>query len=82
MGPAIISMEGTVQWRQMKAGCIAVADFLGSAPSANQAGLENLPPPPPPSKEPAPPTTFSAEGVKLDAKHQEDLRKLAVERDE
>ena len=48
LGPAVVAMEGNVQWQQEKAGCIAVAEFLTRTVSANTAG-GYLPPPPPPS---------------------------------
>ena len=49
----------------MKAGCIAVADFVGVIPSANKVDKPYLPSPPK-TRNSTPATTFEAEGVKLD----------------
>ncbi len=81
LGSATVVMGDCVQWKQEKAGCIAVAEFLAKTPSANAAGGW-LPPPPPPAGSAVVQTTFEQEGVKLDAKNMEELRRLAVERDE
>ena len=75
-----------MQWAQERMGCIAVAKFLGRAPSANAASSAALPPPPPPPPRTPPPqdapTTFKAQGAKLDAQQRTDLGRLAKERDE
>ena len=73
-----------MQWKQVKAGCIAVANFISATTTvAAQQTSETLPPPPPRRPNPAaePPTTFEAEGVRLEAQQLKDLRQLAKERD-
>lgn len=52
LGAAVVQMtgpgqEGSIQWRQTKLGCIAVATFMAGPASVNAATSEYLPPPPP-----------------------------------
>ena len=87
LGPAIITMKGpnqpgTVQWKQEKVGCIAVATILEDSPTVNNA--KGKLPPPPKTKPPAatPPTTLAAEGVNLEAAKRNELAALALEQDQ
>jgi hypothetical protein len=59
-----VGTRGTVQWKQEKAGCIAIADFLVAETSVKTTDV--LPPPPPKADIPVETTTLEAEGVKMD----------------
>lgn len=56
---------GSIQWKQEKAGCIAVADFL--VPETSAKTTDVLPPPPPKADPSVTPTTLEAEGVRMEA---------------
>ena len=88
LGAATVIMEGdkqegSIQWKQVKAGCIATTNFIAAQHSVGAASGEKLPPPPPrtPAQQDQP-TTFEAQGVTLSGNNLQDLRKLALERDE
>ena len=84
LGPATISMGdgGSVQWKQEKIGCIAVAPLLRKAASVNPASAEYLPPPPPQPAPTRPIVTLKDAGVKMDATKLAEMAALAKERDE
>jgi hypothetical protein len=68
LGPATIQMSshntvGNVQWRQLKGGCIAIADLIHPTASVNPADV--LPPPPPSAQTQVQKTTLKKEGVTL-----------------
>ena len=68
LGPATIHMSshqtvGNVQWRQLKGGCIAIADLIHPTASVNPANV--LPPPPPAAPAHFEQTTLKKEGVTL-----------------
>ena len=57
-----------------------MANFVGQSAAVNAAKSEDLPPPLSVGK-PEQHTTFEEQGVKMEAKHMEELRKLAREQD-
>ena len=68
-----------MQWRQLKGGCIAIADLIHPTASANPADV--LPPPPPAAPTQLEQTTLKKEGVTLSGAHMTKMEQLAKERD-
>lgn len=84
LGPATIQLSshnavGNVQWRQLKGGCIAIADLIHPTASVNPA--EVLPSKPPAAPAQFQKTTLKKEGVTLSAAQMTQLEGLAKERD-
>ena len=83
LGPAQIVMlssmtVGNIQWRQLRGGCMAVANFIHPSILANPANI--LPPAPPAAPMTKARTTLAKEGVEMAPAQMELLSKLAAER--